>query len=297
MVINIVHASKKEPKSLFQRFLHLLCWLKVIPVQGDSYKFSILSMPSFLATFWCWIPFTLFTFSYYCAFTDKVEESNATNITNASLNQTTYAASPSMDYYLYFIFMSMNLLLILLLPGTLGHFFSFNGPAMLKLTISWPPQGWIAVFSAIIFIAGETLEFLSYNKYKIVYLTELQVFVSVVVLILTAAFLQFAALTLIEARQTNFVRAAATKNSKTITVTTVLNLLDEYELIRQGLGPLFAVLFCIHTPVITCFSYFVFAHLGRLSSGLWITGPLVWSCLTLIQICLISDNCYDAVQA
>jgi hypothetical protein len=296
-MVKIVQANTKEQRNCFQGILQLLCWLKVIPVQKDSYTYSILSLPSFLATFWFWVPFTSLSYNFYNIFTQDVHVNSVNNITtynnvtNANLNQAASAIKFRMAEYVYPAFMTMTVLLILLLPGTLGHFYSFNGFAMRKLRFSWPRRGWMAVCSAISIILGETMAFLIYHNFGIFSTTALTNFITAEVSIVTAAFLQLTALILVEVRHTDFVREAAAKKSMTITVDTIQNLLDDYECMLQGLGPLYTLLFCIHTPIIICFTYYVFAFFSYER-----TGSVVWSCLALIQICLMSEDCYDAVQ-
>jgi hypothetical protein len=290
----IVAANHEEQRSCFQLLLRILCWIKVIPMWQNSNKFTILSMPSLLATFWCWIPLGCLTYSYYLVLNLYAVGTNVANATEMNLDQTTPAADQVMDIYLYLAFLLLLFLLILILPGVLGHFFSLNKQAILQLKFCWPLHCWMLVSSTIGFILGETICQLFYSDLST---SALYFITSSELVYFTAAFLQFTALFLIGVRLTNFIETAAANSIKTITANTIQNLFEEYEKIQQGLGPLLAFLFCIHTPVILCISYFVLTYLKATPAAIWHIGSVFWSCLTLIYVCLMAEGSYDAVQA
>ena len=112
-----------------------------------------------------------------------------------------------------------------------------------------------------------------------------------------AALLQFTALLLVGARKTAFVKTCAVDDNRIITADSIKNLLNDYEVLKRGIGPLIALLFCIHAPVILCFTYFVLAYAKQFSLGIiGHCGSIGWSSLTLIQTCLMAEDCYDALQ-
>ena len=52
------------------------------------------------------------------------------------------------------------------------------------------------------------------------------------------------------------------------------------------MGPFLALEFCIHVPMILCFSYFWLAHAEDDDIVVWSSGSVAWSCLILTHICL-----------
>jgi hypothetical protein len=293
-MVKIVGANQEDHRNHFQMLLRILCCIKVIPTWQNSNKFSILSVPSLLATFWCWIPLAYWIYSRFLIFELYSAGTNMTNVTAANLNQTASTANMAIDFYLLYALLLLIFLLILLLPEVLGHFFSLNKPAMLQLKFCWPRHCWMLVSSAMFIILGETIRnlFLSKFQFSTIALYGLTSTVSVYV---TAAFLQFMALFLIGVRLTNFIEIDAA-HTTAITANTIHNLFEEYNKIHQGLQPLFALLFCVHTPLILCFTFFVLSYVNSTSDAIWHCGIVFWSCLTLIYVCLLSEYCYDAVQ-
>jgi hypothetical protein len=149
------------------------------------------------------------------------------------------------------------------------------------------------VSSAMGFILGEAISRLYGFDLST---SSLNVFASTLLVNIIAAFLQFIALFLIGVRLSDFIETAAANNTKTITVYMIQKLFEEYKKIHQGLGPLLALLFCIHTPLILCINYFMLSYLKASPAAIWSSGPVFWSCLTLIYVCLMSESSYDAVQ-
>jgi hypothetical protein len=111
----------------------------------------------------------------------------------------------------------------------------------------------------------------------------------------TAALLQHIALTVISIKQTNFVQTCR-DGSKNFTLHKIQTLLESYERIGEGVGPFYALEFCTHVPIIVCLDYFGMSHPDTIGIIVWSAGSVAWSCLILIQICLLADDCYEALQ-
>ena len=97
-------------------------------------------------------------------------------------------------------------------------------------------------------------------------------------------------------QQTRFIQTAADSTTM-ITTHAAQNLFHEYETIRQSVGPLYALEFSLHVPIILCFSYLVLAHPEDIGLVVWGCGSLAWSSLILTNICLMSEDCFDALHA
>ena len=157
------------------------------------------------------------------------------------------------------------------------------------------------VLSALIFLAGETTQIMflaiHYKTRGISTGGLINIFGSNVLVYVIAALLQFTALLLVGARKTAFVKTCAVDDNRIITADSIKNLLNDYEVLKRGIGPLIALLFCIHAPVILCFTYFVLAYAKQFSLGIiGHCGTIGWSSLTLIHTCLMAEDCYDALQ-
>ena len=241
----------------YPRLLHLLCWLKVIPVLRDNkkdssgYRFRLLSWPPLLATLWSAIPLAYYIYGLNCA--QLPTTTNTTTAAATNLSETKSFSQSSMDQYIYIAFLVAVFLLILLLPSGLGHFFAQNGSAILETKFAWPQRGWMLVLSALIFLAGET---------------------------------------------TQIMFVAIHYKTRGISTGGLINIFgSNYEVLKRGVGPLIALLFCIHAPVILCFTYFVLAYAKQFSLGIiGHCGSIGWSSLTLIHTCLMAEDCYDALQ-
>jgi hypothetical protein len=228
---------------------------------------------------------------YYTNWGPGAPERNVT--TNASLsnsNMTVLSPQKSMmNQYIVLAFMVALILLILLLPALIGYFFGKNG-AGLRGNFIWPNKGWLLILSAFFFIAIT-------NVYACLrdgaMSTAMLVHDFIIALLAnnTACLLQLTALLLVSSRQTRFIRCAA-RNRQSTTSANIKNLLREYENISTGIGPLYAVEFSIHAPIILCFAYFAMTQSSLLLVGCTNIG---WSSLNLIHICLVSEDCHNAV--
>ena len=115
----------------------------MIPVVRDSgqFQFVPLSLPTLLATLWLWVPFSYYMYVSTC-WPTVVADPNAT----ATTNTTNSKRSSSLDGYLFQAFLVAIFLLILLLPGLIGHFYALNGAALRAASsFAWPRRGWLLV--------------------------------------------------------------------------------------------------------------------------------------------------------
>ena len=297
----VVSPEGKTRPAVIHRLLDLLCRIKVIPVSRDkttdhNYSFNILSLPTLLSTLWFWVPLSYYLYFFFC-WQDKVTETK-TIIRTQTQNNTTQSHF-ALDNYIEKAFIVVIFLLILLLPGVLGYFFALNGPAIKERKFVWPRRGWMLVLSFILFIVGETTPLalmISLGKAKGAAAEGvIHAFVSHQLMNLTAALLQLVALLVVSGRQAGFVQATADSN-KFITPHTIRSQLQDYENIRQGVGPFNALVFSIHAPIILCLDYFGMANPDNIGIIVWSSGSVAWSCLILIHICLMSEDCYDVVQ-
>jgi hypothetical protein len=295
------------PKTLikptkYERLVGLLCWMKVIPLirgkNNSCVRFRILSLPTLLSTLWCWIPLSYYIYVYFNWPIMSDDNSNYGNTSLANTNNTvTSPARMALDDYIFIAFQVVDFLLILLLPTALAHFFACT-ESREQRWFDWSQRAWILVFSVVIFLSTEaTSNYLFALQDKatgkptltIVHNAAANQLVNV-----TASLLQLTALLLVSSRQSFFVKKA-TMNRTLTTCSVVNNLLKDYERVKFGVGPLYALDFCIHTPIILCFAYFGISS-QMFIIYLWSSGKIVWSGLTLIHICLMSEDCYDAVQ-
>jgi hypothetical protein len=222
---------------------------------------------------------------------EAAKKNVTTNVSLSNSNMTVVSPQKSMmTHYIVLAFVVALYVLMLLLPASLGYFFGKNG-AGLHGNFIWPKKGWLLILSAFFFIASTNVyTFLSVGAMS----TAMLVHKFIIALLTnnTACLLQLIALLLVSARQTWFIRCAA-RNRQSTTSTNIKNLLREYENISNGIGPLYAVEFSIHAPMILCFAYFAMTNSSLLLVG---CTNIVWSSLILIHICLISEDCHDAVQ-
>ena len=157
----------------------------------------------------------------------------------------------------------------------------------------------LLVLSAILYTVGSSAAFVFFallDKATGVPLTGIvHNFFSCLLLNIISGLLQLVALLLVSSRQTEFIQAAS--RSHTVkTAQSLQNRLREYEYIRLGVGPLYAVAFSIHAPIILCFVYFLLTNFNVIASCLWSCSNLVWSWLTLVHICLMAEDCYNVIQ-
>jgi hypothetical protein len=296
-----VHPSEVNRPSLYHRFLHLLCCLKVIPVSGVQNKFCLVSLPTLLSTFWCWASSAYYIFVTKWNENSNSEESYSKNITesnNLSFHET-------LDKMIFIAFLLTLFLLMLLLPGVLGYFFATNYSAMLRRKFTWPLRGWILVLSTAIFVLCETATLcITTEIASAVMPTERLVhfFMACQLFNLTAASLQFIAIMLVSTRQTSFIEKAFAR-SKDITYETMVSLVKEYENISNGVGPFYMLEFFVHVLNILCFTYFGLVNVligpgmpGPMAIIIWSCGSVTWSSLMLTHICLMSDDCFEALQ-
>ena len=285
-------------------FLKKLFLLKIIPVTKDktsgAHKFHLISLPTLLSTIWFCLTLAYFNYAIYL-----VDHQDNLNMTARAADNTTKDTrnpknEPSIDEYIQYAFLAGLFLIILLFPSVLGIFFAFNGSAILETDFFWPKKGWLVVLSLIIFIiAGTTTLSLLLVQYLAMGMSTLKLvhwYVSCQLVNLTAAMIQFIVLMVVSARQTGFincVRVYASLSRKIKSVKIISSLLQDYENISQGVELLNILEFSIHAPIILCFAYL---GLGNSNMGP-MAGNICWSSLILAYICLLSDDCYDALQS
>jgi hypothetical protein len=295
----------KEKKSLYHKFIFVLCWLKIIPVSkmkdSNIFTFKIFSLPMLASTLWC-----LFSFTYYLIIVIHWEsQSNTSSSSISAVNTSNMTGNIPQNYpflwvYIHRAFQAAIFLFILLSPVMLGHFFGLNGAAMMEARFCWPKRGWLLVLSLVIYIVTESttivLLLLQLMKTQITTLTIINLFLGIQLSNLTAGIFQFVMLVLVSVRQTNFINTVslyAADKCKITSVSIIHNILEECDKIRKGVGPLNVFEFSIHVPIILCFSY-----LGIVDTNMrTIVGNVIWSFLILVDICLMSDDCYDALQS
>jgi hypothetical protein len=306
-MMKLVHPTGARKPTVYHRFLLLLCWLKVIPLSGRDRRFCLFSLTTLLSTIWGGVPcaYNIFYMNYEQtgAINSNSSEGSGKNKTdNASINLSLH---DTLSQAIFNVFLLLLFLLMLLLPTVLGHFFAINQSAMLWTTFTWPHRGWMLVVSTIIFIVSSAISLsLTTERLSALISTERLVYfyIGPQLCNLIAALLQLISVILVSARQTAFLdKAVAT--SKDITVDTIQSLLKEYENISNGVGPFYVLEFCVHVMNTLCFTYFGLANISvdlNISSPLivmsWSWGNVTWSCLILIHICLMSDDCYEALQ-
>jgi hypothetical protein len=174
----------------------------------------------------------------------------------------------------------------------MGYFFAKNESG-LSGNFKWPYKGWLLILSAVFFTASTKIYLFSNAGGKNTTMLFLDLIESLL-MIDSVCILQLIALLLVSSRQTYFIKNAA-RNSKSTTITDIRSLLREYENISQGIEPLYVVLFSIHAPIILCFAYIGMTH-SMLIVALTGCTNIIWSSLILIHICLISEDCHDALQ-
>jgi hypothetical protein len=259
-------------------------------------QFKILSLPTLLSTLWCWLPLSYLIFHEI----NKLSaENDPLSLNESSANPDQVKANSSemaISFYIYRAFETTEFAMILLLPATLGHFFACNG-SKLKKRFVWSQKCWLVVFSAIIFMVTDTASFFTIinETYPNASTWEtVHRFLSVQLMNVITCFLHLTALLLVSSRQADFIKKAA-KNSKMTLCSQINDILQEYEYIKCGCAPLYTVEFCLHAPIILYFAYFGISF-PEFHLCLWSSGKIAWSSLTLIHICLMSEDCYAALQ-
>jgi hypothetical protein len=273
----------------------------MIGKNNSQMQFKILSQPTLLSTLWCWIPCSYFIFVdiYWppveCVADDRV----SSNELSANLSQAFNNSSDmNIDTYIYYTAsVAPEFLMILLLPSAIGYFFDITESKVQK-KFAWSPKGWIIGFSTVIFVLTEMSSlgmFAISDKVNCMSTWGIvHKFASILLMNGLACLLQLTVLLLVSSRQAYFTTKAA-KKSKTTACLQINNLLKEYENIKYGTAPLYALEFCIHTPIILCFAYFAIST-PQILPFLYSSGKIFWSSLTLIHICLMSEDCYNALQ-
>ena len=282
----------KEPKKPLFDFLGLLCWLKVIPVSRKEPRFRLLSLPTLLSTLWCWVPLIHFLYTQIMIRKEATGHASSDRYVKTTL-----------DEIILMEFEAGIFLLVLMLPALLGHFYGLSNLARKEATFPWPRRGWLVLLSAFIFIISQAIGlWFDYQLHSARTSTEMLIHLCVfrIVSSIIVALFQCIALLLVSSEQTHFIRTAAHIPIKDNHHKTVSDLLNAYENIEKGVGPFYAMEFCIHTPIILCFAY---VGLGKTVNGgafdggsIWSIGCIAWSSLAMVQICLMSDDCYEALQ-
>lgn len=294
-----VHTKKKPPSKHFRGLLNLLCWLKIIPVNRD-HEFHILSLPSVLSTIWCLISLSIYLFSHFMFESQLNGRQQAYNATTNRTEAVTIKKADYIDTYILYAFQAVVHLLILLLPMALGHFYSTNRCTMQTLGLFWPNRGWmmiVSTFPFIVTIAGLEGYYLS-RRLKKGMMTSASVmeFLSKVVTNVTAAILQLITVLMVNMTQTGFIKTLAEKREMIDAVISFRKILTNYENMRQGIGPLYSLAFCVHAPIILSFTYWGLSYSSNIFIMIQCSSSVAWSCMTIVHICLMSEDCYNAVQ-
>jgi hypothetical protein len=262
------------------------------------FKFKILSLPMLASTIWF-----LLTLAYYIVIiyvlkthatsSQSMSTENATNMTG-----TVTMTKSLLNTSIQMAFIIAIFLLILLSPAVLGHFFQLNGTAMMQARFCWPKRGWLLGLSLVIYIVTESTTLVL----KLLQLKQMSTLLIINWLLcfqltnLTAGTFQFILLVLVSSRQTHFIKTVsiyATDRGKISSVSIITDILEDCNNIREGVGPMNILEFSIHVPIILCFSY-----LGIVDTVMrTIIGNVIWSCLILVHICLMADDCYDVLQS
>ena len=303
-MIKVSPTSKATKPLLYHKLLGLLCWLKVIPVSRVGHNFKLISLPTALSTLWFWLPFSYYIYAENYEPTDKP----GNNSTSAHLGNGPTSVKPhfSLDQLIIKAYACMLFLLILLLPGSIGYYFALNKSAFMESRFRWSVQSWLLVLLTIIFMLTQTVGLWSaatqmQSTGSTSTLNCIHFFLCRQLANISVSLLQFIAIYLVSARQADFIRNTSKDICQTDFVDTVTGLIKEYESISQGVGPFYALEFCIHTPITLCFAYFGVKRVSsiELQSTLFLSSidNTLWSSSTIVHMCLMSENCYEALQS
>jgi hypothetical protein len=140
MKTRIFPAALRKP-GLYKRLLLLLCWLKVIPVSKRDLRFKLFSVPTLLSTLWGWLLVSYYIYAdiYVKNQAPSIGSSNESSVqpNNGTVIQKQYDFNES----IVIAFVVGTFLLILLLPGVMGHFFAHNDSVMLNGGVYLASQG------------------------------------------------------------------------------------------------------------------------------------------------------------
>jgi hypothetical protein len=303
MRTRIYPAALRKP-GLYKRLLIVLCWLKVIPVSKRDHRFKLFSVPTLLSTLWGWL-----LLSYYIYADIYVRNEAPSYLASIKNESTVVLANNGTDVKnqydfngnLVIAFLVGTFLLIILLPGAMGHFFAHNDSMMLNGKFTWPYRGWMLVLSALVFMLIQTITLYDVTReLNISNIRFLHYFLPRQLVNSTVSSVQFLVIMLISSTQSSFIRLIQGTPKHKIKVDTITDLLQDYENIRQGIGPFYALELCIHSPNVLIFGYFglVMIRQGQYFNPvvLWSIGSIAWSSLTIVHICLMSDICFQALQ-
>jgi hypothetical protein len=301
-----VYPYDRKQLTLYQRVLNLLCWIKLIPVTRDhetgDLSFDIFSCPTLVSSLWCWVPLTYYLYNVFCGQLSFCgAEENATNIFTTNLSSkvvNTNSPGNNFDKYIVAAFLASIFLLILLLPPVLGNFSALNPSVMLHG--SWPKRGWMLVLALFIFLGTETtMQAVAILRGTfLVSPTEIlpHKLASFSLLILAVCTIQLISLFLICSAQTDLIKTAIVIG-KTTSVPAIRSLLQNYEKVRQGVGPFYMLEFAVHAPILLCWSFRGLANLNEMSLVARSCGYVTYSFLFLVHMCFTSEDCYEAMQA
>jgi hypothetical protein len=210
----------------------------------------------------------------------------------------------SLDNTIYYANIGTAFVLVLLLPGVMGHFFACNHQAMLGRIFACPQRWRMLIIYTIAFMTTETLGFYSLtekmylvglsNEGLVNFLLPRQLIYMIV------ALLQFLVIMMVSSRQSDFIQAIRGRKADILSEYKIIQLLQEYENIKEGVGPFYALVLSIHSPIILCVAYFGLNMIRRGKyfslSMIWSIGSIAWSGFTIIHLCLLSEACYEALQ-
>jgi hypothetical protein len=223
---------------------------------------------------------------------NNTDDKLSRNLSMAATN-ITYVGN-NMDIYIAVAFPASIWLLISLLPQVLGHFSGLNQSVMLIGT--WPKKGWMLLLGFFAFLGNETLV----HSYSIVNAACLGGFaiqgpISILLMMVTAAVELLIVSLLISSTQTVFVKHAWNIR-EALSRENARKLLQDYENIRQGVGPFYLLAFAIHAPIMLCFAFWGQTYTWSVGTVLRSISTLSWSWFSLVHICLMSENCFNAIK-
>jgi hypothetical protein len=300
------YPEEERKLTLYQRAVRLFCWIKLIPVSRDArtgdYQFHLLSLPTLFSSLWSLVPLAYYLYYYLClgmnlcdssvSAADKLDNLTA-NLSLATANNTTMIGN-KIDQYLAVASLVSTFIFTLLLPPVLGHFAALNPCVMLGGR--WPIKGWMLLTASFVSLGTRTC-FIAIGIFYVISLGnfDVQREIPSALMILTAVVLLLIVSILIGSTQTMFVKEAQNIRDA-ISPLNVRQLLQDYTNIREGVGPFYLLSFAIHAPMVLCFAFWSLAYISYGVPILQILSNVIWSWFSLVHICLMSEDCFNAMQ-
>ena len=304
-----VSSTDVKKQTVYHKFLIMLCWLRVIPVSLENHKFKIISVQTILSSLWTFVPWSYYIY-YKMALETTTNEVPATTV-NSTIPQaqsdnksSELFFQSSMDNALFTTYLILTFCLMLFLPLAQGHFFEHNASSLLTTRFQWPSRGWMLALSSIIcpLLEVACLSFSTALFISAGMPTSFVVHFFLVYQIINfaVAFLQLSSIMLVNSRQADFMMNVDKSMGMTKDVETFSDLIEQYENIRRGVGPFYALQFCFNAPIFLCFAYFIIMKIAYRN---FLNNMVVWSMISaarssivMVHICLTSADCYEVLQ-